>query len=91
MENIAADAANRWFDRLFSVSSSMNFMRVARSLSSGSSAVAESFLLNLCNTFLMGLALLRRVSTAWQVNTLSLYSANVARFENSVSASSLIA
>ena len=39
----------------------MNFMRVAKSLLSGSSAVAESFLLNLCNTVLMGLALLRSV------------------------------
>ena len=91
MEYIAPDAANKCFERLFSVSSSMNFIRLARSLSSGSSAVAESFLLNLCKTVLMGLALLRRVLTAWHVNTLSLYSANVARFEYSVSTSSLIA
>ena len=58
MEYIAPDAVNKCLERLLRMSSSTNFIRVARSLLSCSSAVAESFLLNLCKTVLIGLALL---------------------------------
>lgn len=81
MDYIAPDAANKCLERPLRVLSSINFIRVARSRSSGSSAVAESFLLNLCKTVLIGLALLTRGSTACLVKTLSLYSARVARLE----------
>ena len=91
MENIAPDAANRCLQRLFRVWSSINFIKSARSRSSGSSAVAESFLLNLCRTVLMGRALFSKGSTACFVNTLSLYSASVARLAYRVSVSSLMA
>ena len=91
IENIAPDAAKRCLQRLFSVSSSINFIKSRRSRSSGSSEVAESFLLNHCSTVLMGHALFSKGSTACFVNTLSLWSASVARFAYRVSASSLIA
>ena len=91
IKNMAPEAAKRGFDSVWNVSSSINFIRVARSLSSGSSAVAESFFFNLCRTSLIGLALLIKTSTACQVKTLSQYSAKVAIFEYNVSASSLIA
>ena len=43
IEYIAPDAANKCWERLLRVSSSMNFISVARSRSSGSSAVAVFF------------------------------------------------
>ena len=91
MKNIAPDAVNRCLQRLLTVSSSINFIKWARSRSSGSLAVAESFFLNLCRTVQMGLASFSRGSTVCLVNTLSLYSASVARFAYRVSASSLMA
>ena len=80
MEYIAPDGANKCLERPLRVSSSINFIRVARSRSSGSSAVAESFF-NLCKTVLIGLALLSRGSTACLVKTFSLYLARAARLE----------
>lgn len=61
IENMAPEAVKRCFDRVCNVSSSINFISVARSLSSGSSAVVESLLLNRCRMFLIGLALLINV------------------------------
>ena len=80
MEYIAPDAPNKCWERPLRVSSSINLIRAARSRSSGSSAVVESFL-NLCKTVLIGLALLSRGSTSCLVKTLSLYSARAARLE----------
>ena len=64
--------ANRCLHNPLSVSSSTNFIKSRRSRSSGSSEVAESFLLKRCNTVLMGRALLSNGSTACLVKTLSL-------------------
>ena len=64
--------ANRCLHNPLSVSSSTNFIKSLRSRSSGSSEVAESFLLKRCNTVLMGQALLSNGSTACLVKTLSL-------------------
>lgn len=91
IEYMAPEAANRCLDRVYNVSSSMNFMKVTRSHSSGSSAVAESFLLKRCRTCRTGLALFISTSTACRVKTLSRYSARVAMLEYNVSANSLIA
>ena len=85
-EYMAPEAAKRCFDRVCNVLSSINFISVARSLLLGSSAVAESFLLNCCRMSLIGLALLINTSTVCRVKTLSRYSAKVVLLEYNVTA-----
>ena len=75
IEYMAPEATKRCSDRVCNVLSSINYISMARCLSSGSSAVAESFLLNHCRTSLIGLALLINTSTACRVKTFSRYSA----------------
>ena len=75
IEYMAPEAAKRCFDSVCNVSSLINFISVARFLLSGSSAVAEFFLLNRCRTSLIGLALLINMSTVCRVETSSRYSA----------------
>ena len=72
IENIAPEAAKRCLHNPLSVSSSINFIKSRRSRSSGSSEVAESFLLKRCNTVLIGRVFLSKGSTACLVKTLSL-------------------
>ena len=91
IEYLAPEATKRSFDRVCNVLCSINFISVARSLSLGSSTMAESFLLNRCRTSLIGLALLINMSTVCRVKTLLWYSAKVAILEYNVPANSLIA